>query len=343
MSNEHSILLGRIAGSPDRRIAGSPDRRIAQPASAAWGRSRPLASPPESSSAAGRRSGPDTPDNPDPAFAHGRRLRGVRGTPVRPPAAALLCLLLLAGLTTEALAQTRVLVSNIGQTDHDWLSLSYDLAQAFTTGANSAGYTLSSVDVRFVNIADSALASKLTVTIRSNSAGSPDTVVGTLTNPAISISTLAQTVSFTHPGLDLAANTTYWLMIDLTAAPTGTSYIQQPSSNAEDASSLTDWSIANAIRYRNQDDTGVWTTAQSVIAKLRINGAVKTAPPVVSIAADSTAVTEGSPARFTLTANPPPANNIAVYVQVSQSGRVVAERDIGVHALTIGTSGTAQP
>ena len=101
----------RVAGSPGRRVAGSPGRRVAQPASSAWCRSRPLASPPKSSCSAGRRSGPDTPDNFDPASAHCgvavragaavRRLRSVL-------AAALLSLPLFAGLTTGAAAQTAV-------------------------------------------------------------------------------------------------------------------------------------------------------------------------------------------------------------------------------------------
>ena len=242
----------------------------------------------------------------------------------------MLCLPLLAGLTTGAQAQSQALVSNLGQGDGVIASLLYsDFAQAFTTGSNSVGYTLNSVDVRFSKIDDAALASKFTVTIRSDSGGSPGTVVGTLTKPAISTSTSDQTISFSHSGLDLAANTTYWFEIDVIAAPVGVNanFVRTTQSDAEDSGAASGWSIANTVLIRDRSG-GVWTSNTASL-KIRINGVVKgtTTTPAVSITGGN-AVTEGGTAVFTLTASPAPTGSIQVNVNISQSG------DFGVSTVT---------
>ena len=60
--------------------------------------------------------------------------------------AALVTFTALLTLPLQAEAQT-TLVSNTGQTSDGTLGDSRDRAQAFTTGANSGGYTLSSVEI----------------------------------------------------------------------------------------------------------------------------------------------------------------------------------------------------
>ncbi len=82
--------------------------------------------------------------------------------------------------TEQAFAQqqSQTLVSNLGQSDGGRGAWGNDHAQAFTTGSDARGYTLNSVDIEIAGINDnSALSSKLTVTIRSN-AGSAPSVVG---------------------------------------------------------------------------------------------------------------------------------------------------------------------
>ncbi|MDE0116603.1 MAG: hypothetical protein OXT07_08295, partial [bacterium] len=99
-----------------------------------------------------------------------------------------------------------LLVSNSGQANGGTGNfVQHDHAQAFTTGANAAGYTLTGVDYSFPQINDGSLAGKLTAEIRSDNSGQPGTTVATLTKPG-TIS--AGTNSFTHSGVALAANTT---------------------------------------------------------------------------------------------------------------------------------------
>ena len=61
---------------------------------------------------------------------------------------------------------------------------------------------------------------------------------------------------------------------------------------------------------------------------------------VVSIAAGD-AVTEGSDATFTVTASPPPASALTVYLTVSQAGSFVSTGSLGLQTVTVPTSGSA--
>ncbi|MDE0353389.1 MAG: hypothetical protein OXM57_11935, partial [bacterium] len=109
---------------------------------------------------------------------------------MRRPWAALLALALLAvvfALSTEqanAQQASQTLVSNTGQSDDGHVSLDNDVAQAFTTGSNSYGYSLRSVDVEFNAIQSGFSSSDLTAHIYTDSSGSPGSSLGTLTNPA---------------------------------------------------------------------------------------------------------------------------------------------------------------
>ena len=61
--------------------------------------------------------------------------------------------------------------------------------------------------------------------------------------------------------------------------------------------------------------------------------------PVVNVAAQTSSVVEGSPAVFTVTANPAPASPLVVTVQVSQTGAHVDDDEIGVRTVTVPISG----
>ena len=60
---------------------------------------------------------------------------------------------LLAGFPAPALAQS-VLVSNIGQAEEERATLgsTSELAQAFTTGTNATGYTLTGIELRLYSL-----------------------------------------------------------------------------------------------------------------------------------------------------------------------------------------------
>ncbi|MDE2932279.1 MAG: hypothetical protein OXS47_00245, partial [Chloroflexota bacterium] len=143
---------------------------------------------------------------------------------LRRPWAALLALALLAlfALTPAqpagAQQASQTFVANTGQLDGGPLGLGNDSAQAFTTGSNPSGYSLTSVAVKFAAIDSSFSSSDLTASIHADSGGSPGFSLGTLTNPAsFPVSSSDQTLTFTSTGIDLAANTTYWLVLDMSA------------------------------------------------------------------------------------------------------------------------------
>ena len=110
----------RVSGSPGLRVSGSPGLRVSgvpQATSIACGRSRRLASPPESPSPAGH-SGPDAPESHGPASTQGgpaARLRfGVRAALRRGfLLASLTCLSLLAVLAGPAAAQDVTFSSDV--------------------------------------------------------------------------------------------------------------------------------------------------------------------------------------------------------------------------------------
>ena len=130
-----------------------------------------------------------------------------------------------------AKAQTSItLISNTGQTDSGIGNSSLDHAQAFTTGGNGAGYKLTSVKINFDGL------SKYTgweVGIWSDTSGSPNSKIATLTDPT---GTGAGVKTFTASGngVDLAASTTYHVVIDSTGTGAGFS-IRNTASNNEDA------------------------------------------------------------------------------------------------------------
>ena len=66
-----------------------------------------------------------------------------------------------------------------------------------------------------------------------------------------------------------------------------------------------------------------------------------TGTPVVSVTGGP-AVTEGTSAEFTVTANPAPAADLAVSVYFYQQGRFVASTDLGTKTVTVPTSGSAK-
>ena len=156
------------------------------------------------------------------------------------------------------------LVSNVGQTaaGNANVTATQSQGQGFTTGSDSGGYTLGSVELAVSSF--SGTASDITVSIYSESSGDPGTVVHTLTTPA-SISTPVTT--FTAPsGTTLAAGTTYYVVISTTSSGIN---LSRTNATAEDTGGASGWSIADDRRLFGG---GNWVNTSSSI-RMRVNGA----------------------------------------------------------------------
>ncbi|MDE0066975.1 MAG: hypothetical protein OXN44_08895, partial [Acidimicrobiaceae bacterium] len=233
--------------------------------------------------------------------------------------------------------ETETFVANTGQGSPGTGSLNNDYHQAFTTGGSSFGYSLHSVDVEFETIHSGFSSSALTASIYSDSSGSPGSSLGALTNPAsFPVSSSDQTLTFTSAGIDLAANTTYFLVIDMNADQ-GASRLRTTGSDNEDSGALAGWSIGDTSSFKAYNSAGSSSTNAASLS-ISLDGVSKPRPPWVSITGGG-AVTEGASAVFTLTASPAPEADLVVDVTVTTSG------DFGFGALptsvTIPTSGTA--
>ena len=103
---------------------------------------------------------------------------------------------------------------------------------------------------------------------------------------------------------------------------------------------MSGWSIANNGYFRIASSTGAWTSSGS-IRKIRINGSVAASDPSITISGGS-AVTEGTAAEFTITADSAPAANLTVNLTVADAtgSDFVAAADEGSKTVTINATET---
>ncbi len=203
--------------------------------------------------------------------------------------------------------QSTALVSNIGQTTTGggWNTATYATAQAFTTGSESGGYTLDSIDAVLgaTNITQAQRNSIRAELWSAATGGAPGSKLADLAVPDHPIST--GTVSFAAPAnTTLAAGTTYYAVM-YTIGPFRM-VVRATSSDSEDSGSAAGWSIANGGRNVQVDvptSTSNWSNEGSTALKITVNGSVNGSDPkpTVSISASPTTVDEGSPVTITLT------------------------------------------
>ena len=107
---------------------------------------------------------------------------------------------------------TVALVSNMNQTTSgSGNATNEDLAQAFTTGTNSLGYTLESVEIRY-SVSGASPFPAHTVSIWTESSNNPGSSLGTLTNPDPVVNGV--NTYTTTDGISLSADTTYFIVVD---------------------------------------------------------------------------------------------------------------------------------
>ena len=154
------------------------------------------------------------------------------------------------------------LVSNLGQTAIEGafagtLSGShYEIATSFTTGDNTPGYHLTSLQLYMNHLVGSTLPTPQ-VSIRDDNAGFPsETVLYTFTT-STELTNTWELITFTTPDeITLQPNTIYWLHVNATG---GTAAAQQTASDDEDTESQAGLSIGDDRVFRING--GAWTTA----------------------------------------------------------------------------------
>ena len=213
---------------------------------------------------------------------------------------------LLLGFSAPAHAQT--LVSNTGQTTHGYTacvdgSELLDCAQGFTTGQNTRGYDLSSIQLDTQRAPGSGT---LTVTVRAaTGSGQPsNAVLYTLTNPS-NVGTGLQT--FTAPGgARLNRNTQYFVHMTFDGSGTRPRWNLTANDN-QDSGKAIGWSIGNHRYTRRSDGTGGWEGDGGVYStsiQIRVQGnTLAPAAPNLSAAPGETevALTWDDPANNTIT------------------------------------------
>ena len=166
-------------------------------------------------------------------------LRGARAAALALAALAALAL----GVPEQAAAQTATtFVSNFNQLSDSHIFRSGDTAQPFTTGSNTAGYTLSSVDVKSENRRRFSLSVCAT-----DSNSYPDT---TSCTPLVAPGNFAiATLSFMAPtGTTLDPDTTYTLLFSRISSSNPGQWSATTSDN-QDTDSLAGWEIANEYHF----------------------------------------------------------------------------------------------
>ena len=170
----------------------------------------------------------------------------------------------LLALPLQAQAQTVVtLVNSSNQTagqSSTALGNHWEIAQGFTTGSNTYGYTLTNIRAHFPTVANSR---SLTVTLHKDAP--TNAAIATLTNPTISVGDL----TFTAPAnTTLDASTTYYVLFHGENI-----FLRSTTSNNEDSNGLSDWSVED-VRYRRDDRTSGALTEVAVSTPIRVRGTV---------------------------------------------------------------------
>ena len=169
-----------------------------------------------------------------------------RPRPFRPALAAAFSLLLAAG---AAEAQTSgKLVTNLAASQQAVGFEFAPIAQGFTTGSHGDGYVLKDARLLVSFLETSTTDPVFSVSIWSADAdGLPGSNLGTLTNPT-SLAQQLNTFTASGGGIDLDANTTYFVVLEVTSVGDRNPTFSVTTSDSEDAA--TGWSIADSARHQ---------------------------------------------------------------------------------------------
>ena len=246
---------------------------------------------------------------------------------------------------------TRALVSNILQTtsSNRLLDTSFVFAQGFTTGSNTAGYVLDSIEVDVhTPPLDNGSGDSLTATLRREDAGNderPGTQVAVLSRPS-NLPHGAGVKTFEAPAdtvLDPGKN--YFLHLDYQGG--SPIRVNRTSSANEDTGKADEWFILNQSldKFDNPDPVYLWTTYGQPI-KIRVNGYPVVLPDIeVNFGARSYTATEGgSAATVAVTLSRAPGTEVDIPLSlVSRNwGAEAADHSPIQSTLTFGAEDTSR-
>ena len=224
------------------------------------------------------------------------RLRDARRGLVRSAralaAAALLALSGALALPAAAQAQEIALVSNISESGTSNVSVNpvgfqiggidpreKRIAQRFTTGPNTAGYTLQSVVLNLSTNLGSG--NVVHVAIHEDSSGNPGTLLAVLDNPADPFgnnSAAAGNRTFSAPSpLSLDANTNYWVVLKNPRSGTGANNYAVRLTTSNNETTTQGFNIQNSYHYGT---SGNWSEDTQFVVKMEVRGTL--APPTVT-------------------------------------------------------------
>ena len=201
------------------------------------------------------------------------------------------------GTDSVAAASSSALVSNIGQPDDGSATMESDQAQAFTTGSNVAGYTVTGVDVEFDSVVGVvgytvgiwSSDEEVAASDDSDSVHEPHTSLGTLSCPALVVTTDDRAYDCTTTGINLDPDTTYLFVVDSSSGTNNR--IGLTSSDDEDAGGASGWSIGNGriTRARGATDSS-WSAPSTKSLEIRVKGVARSVSdlPDITIEANRT-------------------------------------------------------
>ena len=189
----------------------------------------------------------------------------------------LLAFVALLALLPEAQAQTTIkMVGNAagsGSTTHVGTNDSGDyreVAQRFTSGSNSGGYTLSTAAIWFAGLPANADVTNFVAAIYTNTSDTPGTLKYTLTNPSSDFATDGRKAFSAAANSTLDPDTKYWLVLKNDNATDGQHVDVGSTDSGKDSDSLAGWSIETQ-RFQRSSMSGSWTSFATEL-RIRISG-----------------------------------------------------------------------
>ena len=169
------------------------------------------------------------------------------------------------GRHARAAQTVTTFISNAGQASNTVSGSAR--ATAFTTGGNTGGYGLTSVDLPLATLTGS-FTPRVEI-FRNDATDRPGTRLATLINPA-TVTQIAGNTFNAPPNTTLTANTPYWLVVSNDAAADGDGIRVKTAGNATAGNATADtgaamgWSIGNAL-WKNDIRNASWSASSSRI------------------------------------------------------------------------------